>query len=94
MTSVYATPGYPYPDVHGPISHCGDMQGYNEARLAWRLSLSDSVVRSMASDYRMGKNTEDNYDAYLEYLQRFEHTDVNARIKKTPSRRGRRKSRD
>lgn len=94
MSNVYATPGYPYPDVHGPISHNDVSDGYDDARAEWRKSLPDYIVRTMAADYRMGKTTEDNYDAYLEYMLRFEQTDVTARIKKTPTKRGRRKTRD
>ncbi len=84
--------GYPYPDTHTKINDF-DIDDYEEARLVWRLSLSDSDVRSFASDFRMGKETEDNYDGYLEFYERgLDRRDAAARSKKPAPTRRRRKS--
>ena len=86
--------GYPYPDTKSVI-HSNDEEQYHTARLVWRSSLTDAIVRSMAADYRMGKHTEDNFDAMQEFearnLKAQQTTNPNARWskKKTPSRRGR-----
>lgn len=92
--NVKSTEGYPYPDIHGPISHNDDFEAYDSARASWRSGLSDFLVRSLASDYRMGKHTEDNYDAYLEYQLRFEQADQTARTKKpAPLKKKRKRAR-
>lgn len=84
--------GYPYPDTKGPI-HEFDVEEYDRARLVWRMNLSDSLVRSFASDYRMGKHTEDNYDGYQEFLDRgLDERDANARLRKPAPTRKRRKT--
>ena len=91
MTATYIPSGYPFPDTKSNITDAqADM---TEARLVWRKSLPDFVVRSMAVDYRMGKHTEDNYDAYLEYEERLKGADELARAKKPSPKRKNRKSR-
>lgn len=40
-------------------------------RLAWRQSLPEWLVRSLASDYLRGQVDECNHDAYLEYEHRY-----------------------
>lgn len=60
---------YPYPDMYTEINSYDD-EAYYRNRLVWRQGLSDVNVRAMASDYRLGKITEENYDAHQEFLAR------------------------
>lgn len=64
---------YPYPDVHGPITSdlLDDEQAYSIALRAWKLSLTDTEVRSFAAEFRMGIHNPENYDGYQEYIKRF-----------------------
>lgn len=86
--------GYPYPDRKTPIyEHNND--DYEHARMVWRKSLSDTDVRSLAVDYRMGKQTEENYDASQEYYARGLHIKrsesakaYHSRARKTRKNRG------
>lgn len=66
---TYPPSNYPYPDMYTPIEPHDD-EAYYRDRLVWRQGLSDVNVRAMASDYRLGKITEENYDAYQEFLAR------------------------
>lgn len=55
------------------VKYSGDPMdaAYQEERLAWRKSLSDMDVRSLAYDYKCGLQDECNADAMEEYLLRF-----------------------
>lgn len=44
---------------------------YDDARLAWRRSLSDEDVRAMAADYARGDREPPAVDAWAEYEHRF-----------------------
>lgn len=48
-----------------------DRPRYDAQRLAWRKSLPESLIRTLASDFLAGKIDECNYDAYQEYVVRF-----------------------
>lgn len=90
----HTTPGYPFPDTRGPISKA-DAIDVNEARMVWRRSLQDTVVRAMAADYRMGNHDQDNLDAYMEYQSRLLGVDDAARSRKNAeTKRKKRRSRD
>lgn len=43
---------------------------YTEEILKWRRSLNDTVVRSLAQDYRQGLRDESTLDGYEEYCYR------------------------
>lgn len=85
--------GYPFPDTKGTI-HEFDQEAYDEARLVWRRSLSDVLVRALATDYRLGKTTEENYDAYQEYyFRKLDLADKDDRARKLQEAKVARKNR-
>lgn len=87
--------GYPYPETSGPLSNELTGFAYTEARIVWRSKLTDADCRSMAADYRMGKKTEENYDAYMEYNLRMATSDAQVRAGRPAKKRGRpRKARE
>ena len=82
--STFSPQTYPYPDTTSKSNEF-DVEEYEEACMVWRKSLPDFVVRALAADFRMGKQTAENYDAMLEYKHRgLDRKDIVARLK-TPS---------
>lgn len=56
-----------------PIEFQGDESdpSYMAERLAWRKSLTDTDVRALAYEYKVGNYDECSTDAWAEYQERF-----------------------